>query len=70
VLADLADDAGLDPEEIREAIASEAWADRLDAAFDEAREVGITGVPTFVYDEYAARGAVSPEQFERLVEGA
>ncbi len=29
-----------------------------------------TGVPTFASDGYAARGAVPPEQIERLVEGA
>jgi len=31
------------------------------------RERGVTGVPTFAYDGHAARGAVPPEQLERLV---
>ncbi|MFB6185738.1 MAG: disulfide bond formation protein DsbA, partial [Halobacteriaceae archaeon] len=37
--------------------------------FNQAQQAGITGVPTFVYDSYAARGAVPPEQLERLIEG-
>ena len=37
--------------------------------FREAQSEGITGVPTFVADGYAARGAVPPEQLRRLVEG-
>lgn len=70
VLADVAEDVGLDPKEIRSAVADEAWHERLEAQFDEAREAGVTGVPTFAYDGYAARGAVPPAQLRRLVEGA
>jgi len=69
VLADIAGGVGLDGEEIRDAVADEAWRDRLRDAFADAREVGITGVPTFVYDGHGARGAVPPNQLERLVEG-
>ncbi|WP_058364862.1 DsbA family oxidoreductase [Haloparvum sedimenti] len=70
VIADVAADAGLDPEEIREAVADEEWHDRLAAAFEESKRAGVTGVPTWVYDGYAASGAVPPEHLERLVEGA
>ena len=52
--------SALDDETLREAVR-----DR----FTEAQREGITGVPTFAYDGYAARGAVPPEQLERLVEG-
>jgi predicted DsbA family dithiol-disulfide isomerase len=37
--------------------------------FAAAQRRGVTGVPTFVADGHAARGAVPPEQLERLVEG-
>jgi len=67
--ADVAEDVGLDPKEIRSAVADEAWHERLEAQFAEAREAGVTGVPTFAYDGYAARGAVPPAQLRRLVEG-
>ncbi|MFB6308547.1 MAG: DsbA family protein [Haloarculaceae archaeon] len=70
VLADLAADCGLDPEEIRDAIADEDLRERLTEQFAAAQQRGITGVPTFVYGEHAARGAVPPEHLERLVEGA
>jgi predicted DsbA family dithiol-disulfide isomerase len=37
--------------------------------FEAAHRDGVTGVPTFVYGEYAARGAVPPAHLRRLVEG-
>ncbi len=69
VIADVAESAGLDSEEIREAATDEEWADRLEAQFQSARDRGVTGVPTFAADGHAARGAVPPEQLERLIEG-
>lgn len=53
MLADVAEDVGLDPEEVGEAVEDE----------------DIRSIPTFVYGEHAARGAIPPSQFERLVEG-
>lgn len=70
VLADLADDCGLDPEAIRAAIDDDELRAAVDDQFQLARERGVTGVPTFAYDDHAARGAVPPEQLRRLVEGA
>jgi predicted DsbA family dithiol-disulfide isomerase len=69
VLADIADDVGLDGDEIRTAVADETLRERLRERFTDAQQNGVTGVPTFVYEGYAARGAVPPEQLERLVEG-
>jgi predicted DsbA family dithiol-disulfide isomerase len=69
VIVDVAASVGLDGEEIREALHDEEWAERLEFEFQEARQRGVTGVPTFAYDNHAARGAVPPEQLERLVEG-
>ncbi|WP_232687092.1 DsbA family oxidoreductase [Halobacterium zhouii] len=69
VLADIADDVGVDPEDVRDAVGDDEWRERVRDQFDEAHEMGITGVPTFAYDGYAARGAVPPAQLRRLVEG-
>lgn len=68
VLADIAADVdGLDPEIVDEALADDDLRDRVTDLFTAARERGVTGVPTFAYDGHAARGAVPPEQLERLV---
>jgi predicted DsbA family dithiol-disulfide isomerase len=69
VLVDLAEGVGLDGGEIRDVLADEQLRERLREKFAEARRQGVTGVPTFAYDGHAARGAVPPEQLERLVEG-
>ena len=69
VLADIAEASGLDSGEIRAAVGDETLRDRLREEFEQAREKGVTGVPTFVYDGYTARGAIPPAQLERLVEG-
>lgn len=69
VLTDLADEVGLDPGEIRGAVTDEEIRNELRDLFREAHERNVTGVPTFVYAEHSARGAVPPEQLRRLVEG-
>ena len=69
VLTEIAADVGVDPDEVRAALGNEDRRGRLRDQFERARSQGITGVPTFVADDHAARGAVPPEQLERLVEG-
>ncbi|WP_227132998.1 DsbA family oxidoreductase [Halorubellus salinus] len=69
VLVDLAADADVDPDEVRAALDDDALRAELDEQFRAAQQAGVTGVPTFAYDGYAARGAVPPEHIERLVEG-
>jgi predicted DsbA family dithiol-disulfide isomerase len=69
VLVEIAADVGVDAEEIRSVLTNSAYRDQLQDEFADARQLGITGVPTFVYGEYIARGAVPPEHLERLVEG-
>jgi len=68
ILRGLATEVDLEPDVVDRAL-TEEWSERLAAQFERAREAGVTGVPTFVYGEHAARGAIPPEQFERLVEG-
>ena len=69
VLADLADDAGVSAGLVESALADDGLRDRLGEQFAAARRAGITGVPTFVSGDHAARGAVPPDHLERLVEG-
>ncbi|MFB6207603.1 MAG: DsbA family protein [Haloglomus sp.] len=70
VLTDIAADVGIDAELVHEALAADDLRAELAEQFEAAKQQGVTGVPTFAYDGYAARGAVPPEQLERLVEGA
>jgi predicted DsbA family dithiol-disulfide isomerase len=70
VLEDIATEAGLPAGYVESVLDDEASAEELESAFEAAQQRGITGVPTFVSDDHAARGAVPPEQLKRLVEGA
>ena len=69
VLVDCAEAAGLDPDVVHRALDDDDLFARLDEQFGAAQRQGITGVPTFAYDGYAARGAVPPDQLRRLFEG-
>ncbi len=69
VLSELAARCDVDPDTVDAALSDEEVDARLDRAFAEARERGVTGVPTFVSGEHAAAGAIPPEQLRRLVEG-
>ena len=70
VLRDIVTACGLDADVVDAALGDDRLRADLHDLFDRARREGVTGVPTFAYDGYAARGAVPPEQLERLVEGA
>ncbi|ELK51116.1 MULTISPECIES: DsbA family oxidoreductase [Haloferax] len=69
VLVELAESVGIDGEEVASALDDETLRAEVRERFSEAQQHGVTGVPTFAYEGYAARGAVPPEQLERLVEG-
>ena len=69
VIADLADEVGLDGEEIRDVIEDEDRREKVQSLSEMARRQGVSGVPTFVYEGTAARGAVPPEHLQQLVEG-
>jgi predicted DsbA family dithiol-disulfide isomerase len=70
VLVDIAASVGIDESEIRSAVEDEQLEAELERKFEQAQQMGVTGIPTFAYDGHAARGAIPPEQFERLVDGA
>lgn len=69
LLVDIAEEAGVDGGEIRSALDDDALRETVTDRFEAAKRRGITGVPTFAYDDHAARGAVPPEHLRRLVEG-
>lgn len=57
-LVELLDDVGVPPDEVREALSSDAHADDVRADETRARQLGITGVPFFALDgRYGVPGA-------------
>lgn len=69
LLVELATDVGVDVDEVRSALDDDTLREDVRRQFTEAQRHGVTGVPTFAYDGHAARGAVPPEQLQRLVDG-
>ncbi|WP_129114573.1 DsbA family oxidoreductase [Halegenticoccus tardaugens] len=69
LLVALAEEVDIDGDEIRSAFSDETLRREVREKFSEAHQSGVTGVPTFAYDGYGARGAVPPKQLERLIEG-
>jgi len=68
VIEDVAASADLPDGFVESVLSDDASSESLESAFAAGRSRRITGVPTFVYGEHAARGAVPPEHLERLVE--
>lgn len=70
ILVELAVEAGLSKEEAL-AVASnpDAYADEVRADIEEAKQLGVTGVPFFVFNrKYAISGAQPPEAFVQALE--
>jgi predicted DsbA family dithiol-disulfide isomerase len=63
-LAELAGEAGLDPDEVRAVLKQDTYADSVEADIRQAREYGANGVPFFVIDQrYGISGAQPTETF-------
>ncbi len=63
-LVGLCVDCGLDPDRVREVLATNEYADAVSGDIEQARRYGITGVPFVVLDDrLAVSGAQSPEVF-------
>jgi protein disulfide-isomerase len=63
-LVQLGTEIGLDEADIRAAISSEEYAQKVRTDIDEARSLGVNGVPFFVFNRrYAVSGAQAPEAF-------
>lgn len=70
-LVELGADIGLDREKVAAALADGGYADAVRADIDEARELGIDGVPFFVIDRrYGVSGAQDPTVFTEALERA
>lgn len=70
-LVRLGTEAGLDAVEINEALDTDKYADEVRGDFDEARALGVTGVPFFVIDrKYGISGAQPAELFTQALEEA
>jgi len=68
VLAEIAESLGLDSQDLRAALADGRYRESVQRQFAEARQVGVTGVPTFMAGGYAIVGAQPYSMFERLME--
>jgi predicted DsbA family dithiol-disulfide isomerase len=62
VLLDIAEKAGLKREVIAALLASDADSELIAAEIDAARQMGVNGVPFFIFDQqYAVSGAQTPD---------
>jgi predicted DsbA family dithiol-disulfide isomerase len=63
-LVSLGKEIGLPAEEIKSALVNDVYAEKVEQDIQEAAEIGIQGVPFFVFDrKYAVSGAQPPEHF-------
>jgi predicted DsbA family dithiol-disulfide isomerase len=67
VLVDVAATVGLDAAEACQAMEERRYRSIVDAHWERARNMGVTGVPTFVADGYAVVGAQPYEAMEGLM---
>ncbi len=68
-LVRLGEEAGLPAAELREALATGVYREQVDDGIRWAYEIGITGVPTFIFDEqYGVVGAQDQAVFEAVME--
>ena len=67
VLLDVVDSVGLSVDSAREAIEQRTFKDAVDTDWAKSREIGVTGVPTFVAGGYGVVGAQPYEAIEKLI---
>ena len=69
VLVQAAADVGLDPDDVREALASDTDVEDVAREAQSAKEAGIEGVPCFIFGgRYAVSGAQAPEYLAQMIE--
>lgn len=70
-LLELGKEAGLNETEIRSSLSDERFSDMVRQDIQEARAIGVTGVPFFVFNrKYAVSGAQPPQAFLQTLEKA
>ena len=67
ILSDIAQSVGLDLQEMRLALERETYRDMVEEQFEEARALGITAIPTFVFGDRAVVGAYPYAVFRRVM---
>ena len=67
LLVKLAGEAGLSTQEAREVLENHVFKEAVDVDWMRSRQIGISGVPTFVIGQYGIAGAKSCEMLERFV---
>lgn len=71
VLLQAATDIGLDPDDVRGALASDTDIEAVTREAQSAKEAGIDGVPCFIFaGRYAVSGAQAPEYLAAMIERA
>ena len=70
ILAGIAARIGLPENEARESLQSRQFKDAVDADWRRSRELGVTGVPTYVVGQQGVVGAQPYEVLEQLIRGA
>jgi predicted DsbA family dithiol-disulfide isomerase len=71
VLKEIGAEIGLSSEEVDEALTNDLYAYEVTSDINDAREIGVTGVPFFVFDrKYAVSGAQAPQSFLQTIEKA
>lgn len=68
-LTQIGTEIGLDDKEVEEVLSSDAFSKEVREDESTAQEIGIHGVPFFIFDQkYAVSGAQSPEVFSEVLE--
>jgi predicted DsbA family dithiol-disulfide isomerase len=67
VILPLAQEAGLDPQEVQTHLREGTYSARIESSHREARSLGISGVPTFVVGPAQIIGAQAPEVFVSML---
>lgn len=68
VIADVAEEAGLDGEAVAEAATDPEAEERLREALEASRELGVRAVPTFLVGDRPIQGAAPPDKLRQLLE--
>ena len=63
----LAGEAGLSTQEAAEVLENRSYREAVDLDWLRSRQIGISGVPTFVMGQYGISGAQTFEMLERFV---
>jgi predicted DsbA family dithiol-disulfide isomerase len=70
LLAEIADESGLDREEARAVLLERRFKDAVDQDWARSRQIGVTGVPTFVAAGHGVVGAQPYEVLQQLMQVA